>query len=68
MAVLNTNVHTYSVAPVFAVMENFVIKKFAELCDFNMENHDGIFVPGGTFANITALIVARHAAFPHVRE
>lgn len=68
MSVLNNNVHTYGVSPVFAVMENYCVKKFADLCNFSDKTYDGIFVPGGTFANITALIVARHKAFPHVRE
>lgn len=68
ISLLNTNVHTYAVAPVFAVMETFCYKKFAELCGYPLETADGIFVPGGSFANITALMVARHDAFPHVRE
>ena len=28
---------------------------------------DGILCPGGTFANVVALMIARHACFPHVK-
>lgn len=49
-------------------MERFCIKRLSEICGFKVETADGIFVPGGTYANITGLAVARHKYFPHVRE
>lgn len=66
-AVLNTNVHTYAVAPVFAMMEQEVIKSMAAQVGMDRSTADGILCPGGTFANMTALMVARNEAFPHVR-
>lgn len=66
-AVLNTNVHTFAVAPVFAMIETEVIRSMAEKIGFNRETADGIFVPGGTYANMSALMLARDAFFPHVR-
>jgi len=54
MAILNTCVHTYAVAPMFAIMETFCVKKFADICGYKNETSDGIFVPGGTFANATS--------------
>lgn len=35
---------------------------------FDRETADGILCPGGTFANISAMIVARNEKFPHVRK
>jgi glutamate/tyrosine decarboxylase-like PLP-dependent enzyme len=66
-AVLNTNVHTYAVAPAFAMMEQEVIKSMAAQVGMDRATADGILCPGGTFANVTALMVARNEAFPHVR-
>ena len=40
-AVLNTNVHTYAVSPVFAVMETAVIKRVAGLLGFNPDTAEG---------------------------
>jgi len=66
-SVLNTNVHTYAVAPLFVMMELEMIKKMATAVGFAPETSDGIFVPGGSYANLCAMILARHKAFPHVR-
>lgn len=66
-AVLNTNAHTFAVSPVFNVLERAVIKGMAERIGFAPETCDGVLGPGGTFNNVTALMVARHACFPHVR-
>eukprot|EP00049_Salpingoeca_infusionum_P002085 m.53943 g.53943 ORF g.53943 m.53943 type:complete len:358 (+) comp11378_c1_seq2:272-1345(+) len=66
-AVFNTNVHTYAVSPVFAVMETAVIKRVAALLGFNPDTAEGSLVPGGTYANLTGMIIARHKYFPHVR-
>lgn len=35
---------------------------------FDRETADGILCPGGTFANVSAMIVARNEKFPHVRK
>jgi glutamate/tyrosine decarboxylase-like PLP-dependent enzyme len=66
-AVLNTNSHTFAVSPVFNVLERAVIKGMAERIGFATETCDGLLGPGGTFNNVTALMLARHACFPHVR-
>eukprot|EP00941_MAST-03F_sp_MAST-3F-sp1_P003942 g3942.t1 len=67
-AVLNTNVHTFAVAPVFSTLEVECIRAMAHEIGYKRETADGILCPGGTFANVTALMVARHACFPHVKE
>eukprot|EP00038_Savillea_parva_P023500 m.41201 g.41201 ORF g.41201 m.41201 type:complete len:515 (+) comp6096_c0_seq2:61-1605(+) len=66
-ALLNSNVHTYAVAPAFAVMEQEIIKSMATMIGFDRDTADGILCPGGTFANMSAMMVARNEKFPHVR-
>eukprot|EP01147_Barroeca_monosierra_P000560 gene560-3877_t len=66
-AVLNANVYTYAVAPVFTLMELEVIRKMAEIVGFNLDTVEGMLVPGGSFANMVGMIAARHNHFPHVR-
>lgn len=62
---LNTNVHTYEVAPVFTVMEKALVAKFASLLGGAFaEAHEGIFVPGGSAANLYAMQLARHKIAP----
>lgn len=51
----------------FAIMERYCVDEFIRLCEYDPSKADGILVPGGTFANITSLMVARHEHFPHVR-
>ena len=60
--------HTYAVAPVFATVERACIKGMARAIGFDEETSDGILMPGGTLANISACITARHAMFPHVKR
>eukprot|EP01028_Stygiella_incarcerata_P003861 TRINITY_DN1804_c0_g1_i1.p1 TRINITY_DN1804_c0_g1~~TRINITY_DN1804_c0_g1_i1.p1 ORF type:complete len:303 (-),score=90.46 TRINITY_DN1804_c0_g1_i1:777-1685(-) len=57
-ALANTNIHTFRVAPVFSVMEVNVIRQMCEICGF--KNGDGVFCPGGSYANMLAMLVARN--------
>jgi len=61
----NTNVHTFEVAPVFTVVEREVLSKMARCVGGPFaEQHDGLFVPGGSIANTYAMHLARTRAFP----
>ncbi|KAF5280914.1 hypothetical protein FQR65_LT03063 [Abscondita terminalis] len=54
---LNASVYTYEVAPVFTLMETFVIR---EMCNMiGPEWSDGMFCPGGSNGNGIALNLAR---------
>ncbi|KAF5282582.1 hypothetical protein FQA39_LY04989 [Lamprigera yunnana] len=54
---LNASVYTYEVAPVFTLMESFVIR---EMCNMiGPEWCDGMFCPGGSIGNGTAISLAR---------
>ena len=49
----NTNCHTFEVAPVFTLVETEVLAKLARVIGGAFsEAHDGLFVPGGSIANI----------------
>jgi glutamate/tyrosine decarboxylase-like PLP-dependent enzyme len=66
-AVLNSTVHTYAAGPVFAVVERSMITRVAELLGHeDPPSCDGVFAPGGSHANLSALMAARSAVFPHV--
>lgn len=62
---LNSSVYTYEVAPVFTVMEQFVLNEIKQLISFN--DGDGIFSPGGSIANGYAINCARFHKFPEVK-
>lgn len=49
----NTNAHTYEVAPVFTLAEIEVLAKMARIVGGAYADvHDGLFVPGGSIANL----------------
>ena len=67
-AALNTNVHTYEVAPVFTLMEREVLRKIAvTVGGAYAEESDGLFVPGGSIASMYGMILARHKICPETR-
>lgn len=50
------------------MMEVECARATAEVFGFDTNISDGILVPGGTYANMSAFLIARHKYFPHVRE
>ncbi len=65
---VNANVHTYEVAPVFTLMERHTIARIARAIGARFEReHDGLFVPGSSIANMYAMHLARHRAAPSIR-
>lgn len=64
-AATNTSIYTYEVAPVATLMEQKVIRTLLDMAGFN--DGDGIFLTGGSNANLVAMLSARHHAFPDVR-
>lgn len=49
----NTNVHTYEAAPVFTLVESAVLARMAACVGAAWAHaHDGLFVPGGSIANL----------------
>ncbi|KAJ8926035.1 hypothetical protein NQ315_009890 [Exocentrus adspersus] len=63
---LNASVYTYDVAPVFTLMETHVL---AEICRMiGPEWGDGLFCPGGSYGNGTALHLARFRRYPDIKQ
>uniref|UniRef100_A0A5S6Q7M6 Glutamate decarboxylase n=1 Tax=Trichuris muris TaxID=70415 RepID=A0A5S6Q7M6_TRIMR len=55
---LNTNLHTYEVAPVFVLTEMEVIAMIKSA--IGLPDSEGTFCPGGSIANMYGLSIARH--------
>jgi glutamate decarboxylase len=62
---LNPSVYTYEVAPVFTLMEAAVLEEMCRMVGFPFG--DGMFCPGGSFANGTAINLARFKYFPDIK-
>lgn len=59
---LNASVYTYEVAPVLTLMEKTLTRKLLSMFyknDNGCEFGDALFCPGGSFANGTAINLAR---------
>ena len=65
-SVINNSVHTYGAAPLATVVEQHLIEHVGQLAGFSAA--DGIFCPGGSYANMGAMLVARNELFPHVSD
>lgn len=64
---VNANVHTFEVAPLFTLMEQHCIARLARAVGTGFEqNHEGIFVPGGSMGNLYAMNLARHRICPEL--
>jgi glutamate/tyrosine decarboxylase-like PLP-dependent enzyme len=58
--------YTYEVAPVGTLSELALIERMTRLVGF--PTGEGIFTPGGSIANLMAVLAARHRAFPQVKR
>jgi len=61
-ALLNTSMYTYEVAPALTVMETVLVRRLNGLVGFAAG--EGVFTPGGSIANLIALLAARNRAVP----
>ncbi|CAH1992015.1 unnamed protein product [Acanthoscelides obtectus] len=62
---LNASVYTYEVAPVFTLMEKHVMREVNSM--IGPDWGDGLFCPGGSFGNGTAINLARYNKFPDTK-
>lgn len=60
---LNNNGGAFHQSPAISATEAEVIREFGRLCDLG-DDATGMLLPGGTFANVQALLLARQAHFP----
>jgi glutamate/tyrosine decarboxylase-like PLP-dependent enzyme len=63
IGVLNTNVHVFHVSPVLTLMEKNLILKLGSLMGYD-GGHGGFLCPGGSYANLHAVVTARNYLFP----
>ena len=64
--ITNTSMSTYEGSPVATLIENTLIKKMTEIVGFT--DGDGIFVSGGTQANLIAVLSARNTLDPNIKK
>jgi glutamate/tyrosine decarboxylase-like PLP-dependent enzyme len=64
--ITNTSMSTYEGSPVATLIENKLIKKMADIVGFN--DGDGIFVSGGTQANLIAVLSARNTLDANIKK
>ena len=68
LAVLNTNVHVYSVSPALTIIEKITSRTLAKLFDLSGPHAGGISVQGGSASNTTSIVVARNTLYPDTKE
>ncbi len=64
-AATNTSMYTYEVAPVATLIENEMIAKMLGIAGF--PNGEGLFLTGGSNANLVAMFSARNRKIPRVK-
>lgn len=68
LAVLNANVHVYSVSPMLTLIECATAKLLADLVGFTSPNAGGFAQPGGSASNHTSVVIARNTLFPETKK
>merc|ERR1719495_3008627 len=64
--VMNTNAYSYEVAPVFTLVEKALVRYLVE--KIGWDSGDGLTCPGGSLANMYAMVMARHRRFPDAKK
>jgi len=64
VAALNTSMATYEISPVATLMEKEIISQLGDLLNLKL---DGLMVPGGSYANMLGLHLARYSKNPDVK-
>ncbi|PVH95142.1 putative glutamate decarboxylase [Periconia macrospinosa] len=68
LAVLNTNLHVYTVSPALSVIEKQTGRALARLFGLSGPYSGGITQPGGSASNFNSVLIARHRAMPFINE
>lgn len=63
---MNTSMYTFKASGANALIEREVTRHMARLVGFS--DGEGVFAPGGSMSNFTAIILARNVAFAAARE
>lgn len=65
---LNTSMYTYEVAPVLTLMELELIRHMCGFVGWGEDEGEGVLAPGGSIANLMAVLTARNVHYPHAKE
>ncbi len=65
-ALTNTSIYTFEVAPLATLIEKQIINQCQKLTRFNYA--EGTFVPGGSYANMLGLLLARNHGIPESKS
>ena len=63
---LNNSMYTWKVAGPHVLIENALVAHMAAIA--GLSGGDGVFTPGGSLSNMTAMLIARNEAIPGSRE
>ncbi len=66
VARMNNSMYTYKVAGPHVLIEHELLRKACEIIGF--ADGEGTFCPGGSMGNLVAMILARHATNPDIRD
>lgn len=64
--ILNTSMYTFKAAGANAIIERVMTQHMAKLIGF--DEGEGVFAPGGSMSNFTAIVIARNEASESMRE
>jgi len=67
IAMLNTSMYTYEVAPVFSLIEKEVIGNLGAIV-WGKDKGDGVFTAGGSMSNMNALFLARQQHLEPIKQ
>lgn len=67
IAYYNQNCHTYSSSPFFTFAEEQILKKVIGYVGYD-SGASGIFLPGGSYCTLIAMICARHTRYPNSKK
>lgn len=65
-ATINASMYTYEVAPAMTLVEREVIARMGQAAGW--DKAEGLFTPGGSLANLMAMLLARQQVFPDVKS
>jgi glutamate/tyrosine decarboxylase-like PLP-dependent enzyme len=67
-ALLNTSMYTFEVAPVVTLMETALMQHMCGFVGWHGETGEGVLTPGGSIANLMAVLGARNRCCPEAKE
>ncbi|ROW00082.1 hypothetical protein VSDG_03539 [Cytospora chrysosperma] len=67
LAVLNTNVHVYSVSPALSIVEKVTARALARQFGLDGPHAGGVTNTGGSGSNLASLLIARSTLFPNTK-